>query len=237
MRLKSSFISIFNWHNLRYFLGFGLALIGFIGVALFVHFNNQSTIDISIRDWAYQVRGSRYGFGYYFFRFVTELGFVYFLILFMICFCVATRFDLRSAILGFGTLVIYITNELVKMIFLRERPLESMQWMTEHSTSFPSGHSMTSIFFYTVMAYFVWHSVRPGKKTKYTLSILSIVAIFLVGLSRIMLGVHYFTDVIGGYLLGFSLAMLAILVFKVLDGCGFKFLSRFFVRSPKIEER
>lgn len=89
---------------------------------------------------------------------------------------------------------------LLKEIFKRHRPLLPVD-KTLVSYSFPSGHSVSSFIFCSVLAYLVWRS--PVKKTwKYTVAFLLILFAAVIGLSRIVLNVHYATDVIAGFCFG-----------------------------------
>lgn len=94
-----------------------------------------------------------------------------------------------------------IVNLIVKKIIGRNRP-DKINWLViEKGYSFPSGHAMISITFYGLLIYFITKS-NIKKSTKILLSIILGVLILLIGLSRIYLGVHYFSDVIGGLLWG-----------------------------------
>jgi undecaprenyl-diphosphatase len=66
---------------------------------------------------------------------------------------------------------------------------------------YPSGHSLNALVFFTALTILVWRYCNQ-KSTKNTAIILATIAILLVGLSRIYLGVHTVTDVLGGYLAG-----------------------------------
>ena len=77
----------------------------------------------------------------------------------------------------------------------------------EKSYSFPSGHSMISVLFFGSIIYLVnKYNVKHKKLITFSLSTF----ILLVGISRIYLGVHYLTDVVGGYLLGLVVLFLII---------------------------
>ena len=94
-----------------------------------------------------------------------------------------------------------IVNLIVKKIIGRNRPVKINWLVVEKGYSFPSGHTMISITFYGLLIYFITKS-NIKKSTKILLSIILGVLILLIGLSRIYLGVHYFSDVIGGLLWG-----------------------------------
>lgn len=104
----------------------------------------------------------------------------------------------------FFSIIIYldtIVNLIVKKIIGRNRP-DKINWLVvEKGYSFPSGHTMISITFYGLLIYFINKS-NIKKTTKILLSIILGILILLIGLSRIYLGVHYFSDVIGGLLWG-----------------------------------
>lgn len=89
---------------------------------------------------------------------------------------------------------------LLKEIFKRHRPLLPVG-KTLMSYSFPSGHSVSSFIFCSVLAYLVWMS--PIKKIwKYIIAFLLLLFAAVIGLSRIVLNVHYATDVIAGFCFG-----------------------------------
>ncbi|PJC36467.1 PA-phosphatase [Candidatus Peregrinibacteria bacterium CG_4_9_14_0_2_um_filter_53_11] len=86
-----------------------------------------------------------------------------------------------------------------KVIFQRPRP--GVALYTESSFSFPSGHATIAIALYGFIAYMlIRHSRRWGRKVN--LFFAGAVLIGLIGFSRLYLGVHYFSDVWGGYLAG-----------------------------------
>ena len=101
---------------------------------------------------------------------------------------------------------ITIFQLILKSIFSRERPTD-INLIEETGYSFPSGHSLTSMAFYGFIIYLI-HISNISKKSKTIYTILFVILILVTGLSRIYLGVHYFTDVCGGFT--FSLAYLIV---------------------------
>lgn len=103
-----------------------------------------------------------------------------------------------------------IINNLVKIIVRRERP-DYLRMVMEKSYSFPSGHAMISVLFFGSIIYLVnKYNLKYKKLITFSLSTF----VLLVGISRIYLGVHYLTDVVGGYLLGFIVLFLIIHLFE-----------------------
>jgi undecaprenyl-diphosphatase len=96
----------------------------------------------------------------------------------------------------------------IKAVVGRERPPEPMAGLVyaPHSPSFPSGHAMVSAVVYLTLA-LVAAPAFPGRRVRAYLVGSSLVLVFLVGLSRIYLGVHFVTDVLAGWLGGLAWAL------------------------------
>jgi undecaprenyl-diphosphatase len=95
-----------------------------------------------------------------------------------------------------GSLVL---NEAMKLFFQRPRP--QLPWARVlPDYSFPSGHTMNSLVFYVAVALVLW-SLR-GRRTGLAALTIGVALSLLIGVSRIYLGYHYFTDVVGGLLAG-----------------------------------
>ncbi|MEG2321976.1 MAG: phosphatase PAP2 family protein [Bacilli bacterium] len=88
-----------------------------------------------------------------------------------------------------------IMNQTFKVLFARPRPVVSSIIM-ETGYSFPSGHTMAAMSFYGFFVYLVWQT-KLAKNKKIFISIILTFLIFLVGLSRVYLGVHFVSDVVG----------------------------------------
>ncbi len=99
-----------------------------------------------------------------------------------------------------------ILNLTLKNIIQRPRPIE-YRIINENGYSFPSGHSMVSMAFYGFLIYLIYKNVKNKYIKVISILILSTL-IFLIGTSRIYLGVHYASDVIGGFLLAISYLVL-----------------------------
>jgi len=111
---------------------------------------------------------------------------------------------LLVAVVTVGGLLISL---LLKEIFLRERPDIVPALMVETSPSFPSGHSMLSAVIYLTLGSLLSRIETNPRVRVYIISIAILTAI-MIGLTRIMLGVHFPTDVLVGWIVGFFWATL-----------------------------
>lgn len=103
-----------------------------------------------------------------------------------------------------GALTVGLTsigNQLLKATVARARPELLEPIVVEPGYSFPSGHAVLSMVAYGVLGVLICRSRLPRVLRSTAISVLAIV-IFLVGISRIWLGVHYPTDVIAGWIAG-----------------------------------
>lgn len=101
-----------------------------------------------------------------------------------------------------------ILNYIIKILVKRPRP-NILQLVNETSYSFPSGHTMVSVVLYGFLNYLIIKSTINKKLKISLITILSIIPL-LVMISRIYLGVHYFSDVMAGMFL--SIAYLLIVI-------------------------
>lgn len=96
---------------------------------------------------------------------------------------------------------IALINQSSKFIIKRPRP--TWKIIEQAGYSYPSGHSMATFCLYGYLI-FLAHKHIKEKWLRITIYITCSLIIFLIGLSRIYLGVHYASDVIGGYLITFA---------------------------------
>lgn len=114
----------------------------------------------------------------------------------------------------FGAILSFLVNWGIKLLFARERP-EIMPLVSEGSYSYPSGHAAVSIVMYGLLAIYIYQNIK-NKKLKYFLISLCIIFPIIIGLSRVYLGTHYMTDVLGGWLVGILMLFVSYKLYKVL---------------------
>lgn len=141
---------------------------------------------------------------------ITELGGVAFTVLagvLIFMFCKKNRWFITIDLVG-----VTLVNQIIKHIIRRPRP-NVLRLVEESGYSFPSGHSMVSMAFYGIIIYLVYKNVS-NKYLKWILIILLSLLILSIGFSRIYVGVHYFTDVAGGFLLGLAYLIIYINIYN-----------------------
>ncbi len=111
-------------------------------------------------------------------------------------------------IIMINLLVSILLNIIFKGIIQRDRPLEDFL-IIESGYSFPSGHSMVSMAYYGLIIYFIYKKIKD-KRVRNVLMILIGLLILAIGFSRIYLGVHFASDVIGGFLISIIYLVCAI---------------------------
>ncbi len=135
-------------------------------------------------------------------KFITNFGGAIFLITLTIVLLVLIK-NKKIGISIFSNLVIVtILNQLLKAILQRPRPTE-YRIVEETGYSFPSGHSMVSMAFYGYLIYLIYKYVK-NKYIKWISIVLLSILVCSIGISRIYLGVHYTSDVLGGFLISMS---------------------------------
>jgi undecaprenyl-diphosphatase len=95
----------------------------------------------------------------------------------------------------------------LKELMGRERPPEIFHLVYVNTLSFPSGHSMISAVVYLTQA-FLLSRIQKKKSIRVYIIMVALILTFLIGISRVYLGVHYPTDVFAGWSIGFAWAFL-----------------------------
>ncbi len=105
----------------------------------------------------------------------------------------------NALILAIGLYGGVLLNSALKEIFQRDRPADAL--IEAGGYSFPSGHAMSAMIFYAALI-MLFASRIKNVNLRYGFIAVNVLLIFMVGLSRIMLRVHYISDVIGGFVMG-----------------------------------
>jgi undecaprenyl-diphosphatase len=110
----------------------------------------------------------------------------------------------------------WVLNWLLKLAFSRARPDIVPHLREVMSSSFPSGHALTSAAVYLTLGTLLMR-IAEGRLAKYYCIAIAMFVTFLVGVSRVFLGVHYPSDVVAGWLIGMSWALLCWAVERTLE--------------------
>ncbi len=159
-----------------------------------------------------------------FYKVFTYIGSFYGLIVISLILLIALKNKRLGILTIVNLIVVGVFNFVIKIIVRRPRPY-GINIITESGFSFPSGHAMMSIAFFGLLIYFAYKFIK-NKGMKIFFVILFIVIIFMLGVSRIYLGVHYFSDVLAGFLMGYVILSFDIFLFNRLDNCKFKTLNK-----------
>lgn len=147
-------------------------------------------------------------------RDVTALGSasVLTLVVLAVCGFLAMVRHWRSMLLVLGSTVSgAVLNGALKVFFARPRPTVVPHLVEEYAPSFPSGHAMLSAIVYLTLGALL-AQLTPSRWLKAYVLAVCLVLTFLVGLTRVYLGVHYLTDVLGGWMAGLAWALLSALL-------------------------
>jgi len=122
------------------------------------------------------------------------------------------RYDSLTALLG-SLIGATVLNYVLKLHYLRLRPVLYFK-IQESGYSFPSGHAMISMAVYGVFFYLLAKNDLKGPKTLYLF--LGLFFPLIIGFSRVYLGVHWPTDVLGGFIAGLFWLVETIIITEIL---------------------
>ena len=185
--------------NLKWFVLF-IALIGFLALAEDVF--NKEIMNGDIIGYKFISTFLISDFATPIAKFITNFGGAIFIAVVAIFLAIIIKNKKIGISILTNLVIITGLNQLFKRILQRPRPTE-YRIIQETGYSFPSGHSMISMAFYGYLIYLIYKHVKNKYIKWISISLLSIL-ICLIGISRIYLGVHYTSDVLGGFLISIS---------------------------------
>lgn len=147
-------------------------------------------------------------------RDITALGGVTFLTLLTVVATLALLFHrrrTRALVFAGAVIAANISSEVLKQVYDRPRPTLVPHGSYVYSGSFPSGHSALAAATFLTLATVI-ASLEPYRSTKVLTYVVAIVLTVMVGFSRVYLGVHWPSDVLGGWCLGAAWALAAWIV-------------------------
>lgn len=190
----------------RYVLA-GICFIIFLGIMYSVLKYDSLSIDTSVYNF---ISNNIMTNGLHpYVKVITELGGVGFTVVLTLLIIIFSK-KYRWFIAG-NVVVTTLVNQIVKHIIRRPRP-SVLRLVNESGYSFPSGHSMVSVALYGIIVYTIYKNVQ-NKYVKWISIVLLSLLVLLIGFSRIYVGVHYFTDVVGGFTLGLVVLIIYIVIY------------------------
>jgi undecaprenyl-diphosphatase len=110
----------------------------------------------------------------------------------------------KAALFVLFTAISGLISTLVKALINRPRPAKNLVRIIHETTqqSFPSGHMLFYVVFFGFLILLMFQLENVPKVVRYLVGLISAFFIFTIPFSRIYLGAHWFTDVLGGFLLG-----------------------------------
>lgn len=194
--------------NYKYIIVLFLTIVLFYVLRITNEFRLFKTLDQNVADFIKNNFSSNLE---KIFNFTSDLIGIYTLIIIIVCILLKFKNKLYIKL----TLVTYTFTLLItsisKIIISRPRPLIEVT-ATIDKYSFPSGHTLVSFVMYYFMAYIL--TINSDKYTKIAYYIISTILVFTVAFSRLYLGVHYFTDVIGAIIFGIVILLMIINIIK-----------------------
>ncbi|MEB8328383.1 phosphatase PAP2 family protein [Flavobacteriaceae bacterium KMM 6897] len=154
-----------------------------------------------------------------YFKFVTEVGDVHgYLIVLGISILLTAFIFKRWKYIAQISLVLFLatlSNVMLKRFIDRARPgIEHL--VVVKTLSYPSGHAMSAMAFYGFLIYLVYR-IKMNRILKLGLYVFLVILILSIGISRIYLGVHFPSDIAGGFIAGLIWVIFCILIFNLIE--------------------
>jgi undecaprenyl-diphosphatase len=100
-----------------------------------------------------------------------------------------------------------LASSVTKALFERERPPTALHATTVHLAAFPSGHATHAAAFFLAASLTLAITIARHRSTRALLVATGLLLAALVGLSRLVLGVHWLSDIVAGWALGSAIAI------------------------------
>ena len=193
---------------------FAAGLVLFVLLTILMVTGNLQWFDDPIREWVYSIRNPVLT---EVLKVITYMGNWQTITLLCIVLLLFRKTRLRYGVpVSAGAIFVTIFNRIIKLIFKRPRPEESLHLIEEGGYSFTSGHSITSMVVFGLLIYLVRKYVRNRKAANILTAALAVPWIF-IGLSRIYMGVHFPSDVLAGWALGAAVLVGIIVIVEKCD--------------------
>lgn len=179
----------------------------FVFISYFVITRETLVFDTVIREYLYSLRNDSLTI---FFSAITRLG--NWNTITAICFLLLLVPHVRNTFgipLSATGILASLIQKVLKISFHRARPDLSLHLIQQGGYAFPSGHSFSVLIFYGMLL-FLCRRYLKNRTIANLITVLLSCLIPLIGISRVYLGVHYPTDVLGGWSLGLCILMLLI---------------------------
>jgi membrane-associated phospholipid phosphatase len=182
---------------------FGLALISSVAFAIVareIRFDKVDELDVAFEMWVHRVFDSKLGDTWA--LTATFIGSVEVLIpvlALIVYLCLRQRRHAAAIVVAVDATIVMLGDLVLKQVFARERPHLFDKLAIPKDYSFPSGHSMSAVGVWGVIAAAL---IALYPEHRRAIIVTAVPLIFSIGMSRIYLGVHWPFDVLGGFLAG-----------------------------------
>lgn len=196
-------------------------LIGLLGLAAFLIIGGiviaggtmPLGVDLKIQKWAFSLRD----YDLFWLTKLTKLSNTKFIVALLILLGILPwtrkKYGVPIAAAEVTGLAAYT---ILKKVIARPRPDVSLHLISQGGFSFPSGHGATSMIVYGLMLCLIRKYVK-NPVLKNTLTVILSILIFLIGFSRIYVGVHWPTDVMASWGLGIFIICMTLMVIENLE--------------------
>lgn len=224
-RLRVLFAPLFTRYNQKmpYIITFFIAIIVVVGgINLFIELTETLTTDVLVE---YDQQITEYVLSYRspgltsFFLFMTYLGDVNGYLIVLAVYLMLSIIILKKwkyVLQTFLVLVLAtVSNMVLKRFIDRARPgIEHL--VSVETLSYPSGHAMSAMAFYGFLIY-LFLKFNMNRYLKLSVILILTLLILSIGISRIYLGVHYPSDIAGGYIAGALWVIFCIVIFDLVE--------------------